>query len=64
MIRPTPRFDDAQRMGDGKTFEQALRALDKLIAEQTRASESHPPEPEPVRRAYQQIVVSAAVVKR
>ena len=35
-------------MGDGKTFEQALRALDKLIAEQTRAGESDPADPEPV----------------
>ena len=35
-------------MGDGKTFEQALRALNKLIAEQTQVAESDPSEPEPV----------------
>jgi hypothetical protein len=29
-------------MGDGKTFEQALRALDKLIAEQSRADDVRP----------------------
>ncbi len=35
-------------MGDGKTFEQALRALDKLIAELTRAAESDPAKLEPI----------------
>ena len=34
-------------MGDGKTFEQALRALDKLIAEQMQDAESDRAEPEP-----------------
>ena len=48
MIRPTPRSDDARCMGDGKTFEQALRALDKLIAEQMQAAEPDLAEPEPV----------------
>jgi hypothetical protein len=51
-------------MGDGKTFEQALRALDKLIAEQMRATGSHPHASEPVRRTYEQTVASAAAVKR
>ena len=48
MIRPTPRSDDARCMGDGKTFEQALRALDKLIAEQTQAAEANLAELDPV----------------
>jgi hypothetical protein len=39
-------------VGDGRTFDQALRALDKLIAEQTRASDGD----SPVRRAYERIV--------
>jgi hypothetical protein len=43
-------------MGDGKTFEQAVRALDKLIAEQSRDFAPLPPEPDPVQRAYERIV--------
>ena len=43
-------------VGDGRTFDQALRALDKLIAEQTRTdSEAN----SPVRRAYERIVAGA-----
>lgn len=41
-------------VGDGRTFDQALRALDKLIAEQNRASV--PDADSPVRRAYERIV--------
>lgn len=44
-------------VGDGRTFDQALRALDKLIAEQTRASD--PDADSPVRRAYERIVAGA-----
>ena len=51
-------------MGDGKTFEQALRALDKLIAEQSRADDARPAEPDPVRRAYELIVTGTAAVER
>lgn len=41
-------------MGDGRTLEQALRALDKLVAEQRR---SHIPDADsPIRRAYERIV--------
>lgn len=44
-------------MGDGRTFSQALRALDKFIVEQTRRDESQVPDPNsPVRRAYDRIV--------
>ena len=51
-------------MGDGKTFEQALRALDKLIAEQLRADDAQPAEPDPPRRADERIVVGAAAAER
>jgi hypothetical protein len=48
-------------MGDGRTFGQALRALDKFIVEQTRRDESQVPDPNsPVRRAYDRIVAPAA----
>ena len=40
-------------VGDGRTFDQALRALDKLIAEQDRSSSDAD---SPVRRAYERIV--------
>lgn len=45
-------------MGDGRTFGQALRALDKLIVEQDRRlNESLVPDLDsPVRRAYDRIV--------
>ena len=45
-------------VGDGRTFDQALRALDKLIAEQNRRS-SAPDADSPVRRAYERIVAGA-----
>ena len=44
-------------VGDGRTFDQALRALDKLIAEQNRANV--PDADSPVRRAYERIVSGA-----
>jgi hypothetical protein len=43
-------------MGDGRTLDQALRALDKFVAEHA-ATESDVPDPHsPVRRAYERIV--------
>ncbi len=45
-------------MGDGRSFDQALRALDKLIAEQNRRA-SYPDPESPVRRAYERIVAGA-----
>jgi len=45
-------------VGDGRTFDQALRALDKLIAEQDRRASTPDPE-SPVRRAYERIVAGA-----
>jgi hypothetical protein len=44
-------------MGDGRTFEQALRALDKLVAEQSRSD--LPDANSPIRRAYERIVGAA-----
>jgi hypothetical protein len=44
-------------MGDGRTFDQALRALDKLIAEQARVET--PDVDSPIRRAYERIVSGA-----
>jgi hypothetical protein len=43
-------------VGDGRSFYQAVRALDKLIAEHATGREAHQPEPDPVRRAYERIV--------
>jgi hypothetical protein len=45
-------------MGDGKTFEQALRALDKLIAEQSQAVDARPAQPDAVRGAYERTVAA------
>jgi hypothetical protein len=45
-------------VGDGRSFDQALRALDKLIVEQNRRS-SAPDADSPVRRAYERIVSGA-----
>jgi hypothetical protein len=48
-------------MGDGRSFGQALRALDKFIAEQSRRDETQVPDPNsPVRRAYDRIVAGTA----
>jgi hypothetical protein len=43
-------------MGDGRTFGQAVRALDKFIAEQNRRLTQVPDPDSPVRRAYERIV--------
>jgi hypothetical protein len=42
-------------VGDGKTFGQALRALDKFMAEQSRA-DGVPDPGSPIRLAYERIV--------
>jgi hypothetical protein len=48
-------------MGDGRTFSQALRALDKFIVEQHRRDTEQVPDPNsPVRRAYDRIVAGTA----
>jgi hypothetical protein len=48
-------------MGDGRTFGQALRALDKFIVEQSRRDATQVPDPNsPVRRAYERIVAAPA----
>jgi hypothetical protein len=48
-------------MGDGRSFGQALRALDKFIVEQSRRDASQVPDPNsPVRRVYDRIVAPAA----
>jgi hypothetical protein len=42
-------------MGDGRTLAQAIRALDKFVAEQNCRNRA--PDPDcPVRRAYERIV--------
>lgn len=43
-------------MGDGRTFDQAVRALDKLIAEHSARSRDVPDPDSPIRRAYERIV--------
>jgi hypothetical protein len=43
-------------MGDGRTFDQAVRALDKLIAERAVKDRDVPDPDSPVRRAYERIV--------
>lgn len=50
-------------MGDGRTFGQAVRALDKFIAEEARRLElPQVPDPDsPVRRAYDRIVNGGTV---
>ena len=48
-------------MGDGRTFGQAVRALDKFIVEQNRRDASQVPDPNsPIRRAYDRIVAGHA----
>ena len=42
-------------MGDGKTFSQAVRALDKFVHEQTRRDDVPDPN-SPIRLAYERIV--------
>ena len=44
-------------MGDGRSFGQSVRALDKFIAEQARRDAQEVPDPHsPIRRAYDRIV--------
>jgi hypothetical protein len=43
-------------MGDGRSFDQAVRQLDKLIAETAARSEARELQPDPVRRAYERII--------
>jgi hypothetical protein len=46
-------------MGDGRTFDQAVRALDKFVAEHMAAPRNVPDPNSPVRRAYERIVSGA-----
>ena len=46
-------------MGDGRSFYQALRQLDKLIAETEARRDPHEAEPDLVRRAYERIISGA-----
>jgi hypothetical protein len=60
-IAPEARIPDDCGMGDGRTFGQALRALDKFIVEQSRRDAMQVPDPNsPVRRAYNRIVAGTA----
>jgi hypothetical protein len=60
-IAPEAQIPDDCGMGDGRTFGQALRALDKFIVEQTRRDATQVPDPNsPVRRAYNRIVAGTA----
>ena len=55
------RIPDDVGMGDGRSFGQALRALDKFIVEQSRRDAMQVPDPNsPVRRAYDRIVAGTA----
>jgi hypothetical protein len=47
-------------MGDGRSFDQAVRQLDKFIAETAARSEVSELQPDPVRRAYERIISGAA----
>jgi hypothetical protein len=47
-------------MGDGRSFGQAVRALDKFIAEQNRRQTQVPDPDSPVRRAYERIIAGSA----
>ena len=49
-------------MGDGRTLAQAIRALDKFVAEQNRRNDRVPDPDCPVRRAYERIVSGGAGV--
>jgi hypothetical protein len=46
-------------VGDGRTFDQALRALEKFVAERVQAPGNIPDPNSPVRRAYERIVRGA-----
>jgi|1186.fasta_scaffold67904_2 hypothetical protein len=47
-------------MGDGRSLAQAIRALDKFVAEQSRSRDRVPDPDCPVRRAYERIVSRGA----
>ena len=48
-------------MGDGRSFGQAVRALDKFIVEQNRRDTPQVPDPNsPIRRVYDRIVAGTA----
>jgi hypothetical protein len=51
--------DYGQSVGDGRTFDQAIRALDKFLAERAKAPGNVPDPNSPVRRAYERIVSGA-----
>jgi hypothetical protein len=54
-------FPTTVGMGDGRSFGQALRALDKFIVEQSRRDATQVPDPNsPARRAYERIVAGTA----
>jgi hypothetical protein len=46
-------------MGDGRTFDQAVRQLDKLIVEHAQPAPNVPDPNSPVRRAYERIISGA-----
>jgi hypothetical protein len=49
------------QVGDGRTFDQALRQLDKFIAEHRDGDHSLIPDPgSPIRLAYERIVSGTA----
>ena len=62
-IRTAGPGPDDLRMGDGRTFAQAVRALDKFIAEQSRRQTQVPDPDSPVRRAYERIVAGGATAR-
>jgi hypothetical protein len=43
-------------MGDGRTLDQAIRALDKFVAERAHTPRNVPDPNSPVRRAYERII--------
>jgi hypothetical protein len=51
--------DYGQYVGDGRSLDQVLRALDKFVAEHVQASGNIPDPNSPVRRAYERIVRGA-----
>jgi hypothetical protein len=46
-------------MGDGRTFDQAVRALDKFIAEHTSPATDVPDPNSPIRRAYERLLAGS-----
>ena len=58
-VLPGGMPDYGQNVGDGRTFDQAIRALDKFVAERVQAPGNIPDPNSPVRRAYERIVRGA-----